>query len=127
MGGEGQPVTANDTQLLSQDARAAVTAANIPRHFADGFVAWPKASGSKPNALLNVLHRENAGLSEDLAKGLAVFLNSTAIDAYFRQFSGHTQVNAGDLQRSANRTAFRAARARVAGQLVEQLLSAGRR
>ena len=121
----------------------------FPRHFADGFVAWPKASGSKPNALavrgpdddllfpagwyvlinrfsakeekrrvvaalydpsridaesvafdnkLNVLHHKNAGLSEDLAKGLTIFLNSTVIDAYFRQFSGHTQVNAGDLR-----------------------------
>ena len=47
---------------------------------------------------LNVLHRENAGLPEGLAKGLAVFLNSTAVDAYFRQFSGHTQVNATDLR-----------------------------
>ncbi len=120
-----------------------------PRHFAQGFVAWPKASGSKPNALavsgpydelllpagwyvlvrrfsakeerrrvvaavydparvdaeavafdnkLNVLHGGNAGLTENLAKGLAVFLNSTVVDAYFRQFSGHTQVNAEDLR-----------------------------
>ena len=47
---------------------------------------------------LNVLHRGHAGLPERLAKGLAAFLNSTAVDAYFRQFSGHTQVNAGDLR-----------------------------
>ena len=47
---------------------------------------------------LNVLHGGDAGLSADLAKGLAVFLNSTAADAYFRQFSGHTQVNADDLR-----------------------------
>ena len=47
---------------------------------------------------LNVLHRDNGGLPEDLAKGLAVFLNSTTVDAYFRQFSGHTQVNATDLR-----------------------------
>ena len=47
---------------------------------------------------LNVLHRQNAGLSEGLAKGLAAFLNSTAVDVYFRQFSGHTQVNAADLR-----------------------------
>ena len=47
---------------------------------------------------LNVLHRQNTGLPEGLAKGLAVFLNSTAVDAYFRQFSGHTQVNAADLR-----------------------------
>ena len=47
---------------------------------------------------LNVLHHNNSGLPENLAKGLAVFLNCTAVDAYFRQFSGHTQVNAGDLR-----------------------------
>lgn len=121
----------------------------FPRHVARGYVAWPHASESKPNALtttgpedalllpagwyvlvnrfsakedkrrivaalydpsrieaarvafdnkLNVLHRRNAGLPEHLAKGLAVFLNCTAVDAYFRQFSGHTQVNAADLR-----------------------------
>ena len=47
---------------------------------------------------LNVFHRRNEGLPEDLAKGLAMFLNSSVVDAYFRQFSGHTQVNAGDLR-----------------------------
>ena len=47
---------------------------------------------------LNVLHCRNEGLPEDLAKGLAVFLNSSVVDSYFRQFSGHTQVNAGDLR-----------------------------
>ena len=47
---------------------------------------------------LNVVHRGNAGLPESLAKGLAVFLNSSVVDSFFRQFSGHTQVNAGDLR-----------------------------
>lgn len=47
---------------------------------------------------LNVLHRDRRGLPAGLAKGLAVFLNSTVVDLYFRQFSGHTQVNAGDLR-----------------------------
>jgi adenine-specific DNA-methyltransferase len=47
---------------------------------------------------LNVYHRNNGGLLEGIAKGLAVFLNSTLVDMYFRQFSGHTQVNATDLR-----------------------------
>ena len=47
---------------------------------------------------LNVYHRNNAGLPVQLVKGLAVFLNSTLVDSYFRQFNGHTQVNATDLR-----------------------------
>lgn len=46
----------------------------------------------------NVLHIKKGGLPLDVAKGLAVFLNSTALDNYFRVFSGHTQVNATDLR-----------------------------
>jgi len=48
---------------------------------------------------LNYFHRRGGGLPEPLARGLAVFLNSTLVDQYFRQFSGHTQVNAADLRR----------------------------
>lgn len=47
---------------------------------------------------LNFFHRDGAGLPEEIALGLAVFLNSTAVDDYFRLFSGHTQVNATDLR-----------------------------
>lgn len=47
---------------------------------------------------LNVFHVQKAGLPLDLAHGLAVFLNSTVADHYFRNFSGHTQVNATDLR-----------------------------
>lgn len=47
---------------------------------------------------LNFYHRNGAGLPEEIALGLAAFLNSTAVDDYFRQFSGHTQVNATDLR-----------------------------
>lgn len=47
---------------------------------------------------LNYYHTQGHGLSMALAKGLAAFLNSTIVDMYFRQFSGHTQVNATDLR-----------------------------
>ncbi|MFH0982424.1 MAG: Eco57I restriction-modification methylase domain-containing protein [Planctomycetota bacterium] len=47
---------------------------------------------------LNYYHAQGSGLPVAIAKGLAAFLNSTLVDAYFRQFSGHTQVNASDLR-----------------------------
>lgn len=47
---------------------------------------------------LNVFHINKHGLPEAMARGLAVFLNSTAVDENFRRFSGHTQVNATDLK-----------------------------
>ncbi len=48
---------------------------------------------------LNLFHAHRHGLPEALARGLAVFLNTTAVDEQFRRFSGHTQVNATDLKR----------------------------
>ena len=47
---------------------------------------------------LNYYHARGRGLPSTLAKGLAVYLNSTLVDEYVRQFSGHTQVNATDLR-----------------------------
>jgi adenine-specific DNA-methyltransferase len=47
---------------------------------------------------LNYYHRNGHGLDMMLARGLAAYLNSTLLDVYFRQFSGHTQVNATDLR-----------------------------
>jgi adenine-specific DNA-methyltransferase len=47
---------------------------------------------------LNYFHARGRGLTMDLAKGLTAFLNSTLVDVYFRQFNGHTQVNATDLR-----------------------------
>jgi adenine-specific DNA-methyltransferase len=48
---------------------------------------------------LNYFHSRGRGLPPDLARGLAVFLNSSLLDRYFRLFSGHTQVNATDLRK----------------------------
>lgn len=47
---------------------------------------------------LNVFHDANKPLELSLARGLAAFLNSTVLDLHFRQWSGHTQVNATDLR-----------------------------
>jgi adenine-specific DNA-methyltransferase len=47
---------------------------------------------------LNYFHHRGGEIDGRLAEGLAIFLNSTLVDAYFRQFSGHTQVNATDLR-----------------------------
>jgi adenine-specific DNA-methyltransferase len=49
---------------------------------------------------LNYFHRNGKGLPEKLAKGLALYLNSSIVDQYFRLFSGHTQVNATDLRKT---------------------------
>ena len=48
---------------------------------------------------LNYFHNDGGGMTPVIAVGLAAFLNSTLVDAYFRQESGHTQVNASDLRR----------------------------
>lgn len=57
---------------------------------------------------LNVFHEEKRGLPEDVAWGLFVYLNCTAVDDHFRRFNGHTQVNATDLKniRYPNRNAL---------------------
>ena len=47
---------------------------------------------------LNVFHVQQNGLSPFLAKGLSIYLNSSLLDRFFRQFNGHTQVNATDLR-----------------------------
>jgi adenine-specific DNA-methyltransferase len=47
---------------------------------------------------LNVYHCGNRTLDPLIAVGLCIWLNSSAVDNAFRQFSGHTQVNATDLR-----------------------------
>lgn len=47
---------------------------------------------------LNIFHSGKKGLTKEIAKGLAIYLGSTFADQWLRRFSGHTQVNAGDLR-----------------------------
>ena len=46
----------------------------------------------------NVIHQSKKGMHADVAKGMAVYLGSTFADQWLRRFSGHTQVNSGDLR-----------------------------
>jgi adenine-specific DNA-methyltransferase len=66
-------------------------------------VVDPSAFGDMPvlgfENHLNLFHENKRGLPRGLARGLAVFLNTTAVDESFRRFNGHTQVNATDLKR----------------------------
>lgn len=65
-------------------------------------VVEPSAFGDAPvlgfENHLNLFHENKRGLPEALARGLAVFLNTSAVDENFRRFNGHTQVNATDLK-----------------------------
>ena len=91
-----------------------------PTHFSRGVIDWPRHS-KKPNAIVNnaetrrwlfpsgfytIVRRFSS--KEERRRIVAhvvsrmvsrAFLNSTAVDKYFRRFSGRTQVNATDLRR----------------------------
>lgn len=71
---------------------------------------------------LNVFHLNQLGLQRDLANGLCVFLNSSLVDKFFRQFNGHTQVNATDLRslRYPNREALVRIGEQAAGEALSQ-------
>jgi adenine-specific DNA-methyltransferase len=47
---------------------------------------------------LNIIHCRHSGINKDIAFGLAAYLNTVCCDNQFRNFSGHTQVNATDLR-----------------------------
>ncbi len=71
---------------------------------------------------LNYYHSHGNGCPPDLAKGLAAFLNSTLVDLYFRQFNGHTQVNATDLRsfKYPSKVALELLGSKVGSVLLEQ-------
>lgn len=79
-------------RFSSKEEKRRIVAAMVdPKHLDSELIAFENH--------LNVFHRGKQGLPEDLARGLAAYLNSTVVDAHFRRFSGHTQVNATDLRR----------------------------
>jgi adenine-specific DNA-methyltransferase len=47
---------------------------------------------------LNIIHNNRGGLDKNIAYGLTAWMNTSHCDNLFRNFSGHTQVNATDLR-----------------------------
>lgn len=73
-----------------EERRRVVACIYAPEHVAPGPVGFENH--------VNYIHASGRGLDMVTAKGLWAFLNSSALDLYFRQFNGHTQVNATDLR-----------------------------
>lgn len=84
-------------RFSAKEERRRVTAAIYDPARLNGDTALRNESVGFENHL-NFYHCGGAGLSRTLARALAAFLSSTFVDLYFRQFSGHTQVNATDLR-----------------------------
>jgi adenine-specific DNA-methyltransferase len=74
-----------------EERRRVVAAIYDPHRIATSYVGFENH--------VNYFHAKGKGLAPNLAKGLALYLNSTLFDRYFRIFSGHTQVNATDLRK----------------------------
>lgn len=79
-------------RFTSKEEKRRVVAYLLPQHALPG--EWLAVENH-----LNVIHQDRHGLDLALARGLCSYLNSKAVDDYFRTFSGHTQVNATDLRR----------------------------
>jgi adenine-specific DNA-methyltransferase len=47
---------------------------------------------------INYFYSTYGEMSSELGRGLTLYLNSSFVDQYFRQFSGHTQINVSDLK-----------------------------
>jgi adenine-specific DNA-methyltransferase len=73
-----------------EERRRIVACIYDPEHIRSSFVGFENH--------LNYFHIRGEGLELTFAKGLAAFLNSSVVDIFFRQFNGHTQVNATDLR-----------------------------
>jgi len=73
-----------------EERRRIVACVFNPKGFKHAFIGFENH--------LNYYHSHGRGLPPALARGLATYLNASFVDSYFRQFSGHTQVNATDLK-----------------------------
>lgn len=79
-------------RFTSKEEKRRIVATVVP---AEG-LGNPGAIGFENH--LNVFHMKKRPIPDTLAWGLFVYLNCSAVDEQFRQFNGHTQVNATDLR-----------------------------
>ena len=77
-------------RLTSKEERKRIVASIYSSNLPGDFIGFENH--------LNVFHSNQLGMPKWLALGLALYLNSSLVDRYFRQFNGHTQVNATDLR-----------------------------
>ncbi|MGR5450124.1 Eco57I restriction-modification methylase domain-containing protein [Vibrio sp. PNB22_3_1] len=77
-------------RLSAKEETRRISAALYTPEIADDVIAFENKT--------NYFHADGQPLEENFAKGLWAYLNSTVVDQYFRQFNGHTQVNATDLR-----------------------------
>jgi adenine-specific DNA-methyltransferase len=97
------PLSAKDEKMLFPEGWYCVVKRFSAKEERRRIVAavWSPRTSPGPVAFenhVNVLHIAGEGLDSDLASGLSIWLNSSLVDAFFRTFSGHTQVNATDLR-----------------------------
>ena len=79
---------------------------------------WESEAEAAFDNKVNFIHQDGQGIDSAVARGLTAYLNTSRVDAYFRVFSGHTQVNATDLRqmRFPSRSALRALAAATSPQ-----------
>lgn len=73
-----------------EEKRRIVPAVFMPKSAAEALIGFDNKT--------NIIHQAKTGMPENIAKGMAIYLGSTFADQWLRRFSGHTQVNAGDLR-----------------------------
>jgi len=73
-----------------EEKRRIVASVYLAEQFNDQYVGFDNKT--------NYFHKDGVGLNCDVVKGLSLYLNSGFVDNFFRQFNGHTQVNAADLR-----------------------------
>jgi len=85
----------NGTYVLVKRFTAKEERKRITASVWDGTGPWPVLGFENR---VNYFHGGQNGIDGTLAAGLWAYLNSSVLDAYFREFGGNTQVNATDLR-----------------------------